>query len=388
MRAVPLPRPAHPRPSPPPPLQLFDFDTAAAPILEALCGGALDRARIELAREAELEARAAARALFETVRGAEGVECERLRMDLDRRHAEKARRRRDEDARTRERKYRAAVVDARALARQQVDTMLTDGFEDLEEEGVYADPVTEEIAAEFLPWLFSEMVPPRVAVLSEGIAVVNALGAAAMERAHATHDLCARLHAEHEAKCTADATLGAESDARALAADAVAAYLAAPPGEEPGAPERAPTVDDYLVSAKLVAPPGEPAAEEPAPAAEGDDGDAPPADAVTLAADAAALETAHRFFEADKEHSVAQHSFETVADGPLALGREEYAAVPSNVEAWPTPGPWRRLTGEVVQAGVREYYGGAVWEMAERRVAMGKEDVNVAGGEEGGAEAV
>lgn len=135
---------------------LFDFDQEAKPLLEVLVGKTLEMAMLELMEEEELATIRKRQAEFRKIRNAELTEVQRLERESRRRYAEKSRRAQQE------KEFKASLaslsrkVAARGFIRDYMGKLRESTFRDLEEKGIFFNPVKKEVEESFLPWLLQK----------------------------------------------------------------------------------------------------------------------------------------------------------------------------------------------------------------------------------------
>lgn len=135
--------------------ELFDFNFEVEPILEVLCGKALEQSLMEVLEEEELAAIRAHQEEFEQIRAQELAEVQRLEAEARRKEAERRRRKEQEMQRLRREETTRAKVAAIAFARQFVGQVRDSVFGRLATEGHFYDPVTREMEEKVMPKLLA-----------------------------------------------------------------------------------------------------------------------------------------------------------------------------------------------------------------------------------------
>jgi len=137
---------------------LFDFDTEVIPILEVLVGKTLETSLYEVMEEEEIAALQKRQTDFEKMRNAEIAEVQRLESESKRKEDEKLRRIEQERERMRQRATLREKVAARSFTRQYLSGISNTIFDQLEEDGLFYDPLKKEIETQFLPDVLSNVV--------------------------------------------------------------------------------------------------------------------------------------------------------------------------------------------------------------------------------------
>lgn len=136
--------------------ELFDFDFEVEPILEVLCGKALEQSLMEVLEEEELAAIRAHQEEFEQIRAQELAEVQRLEAEARRKEAERRRRKEQEMQRLKREDQTRAKVAAIAFARQFVGQVRDSVFGRLATEGHFYDPVAKEMEEAVMPKLLQQ----------------------------------------------------------------------------------------------------------------------------------------------------------------------------------------------------------------------------------------
>jgi len=135
--------------------ELFDFDFEVEPILEVLCGKALEQSLMEVLEEEELAAIRAHQEEFEQIRAQELAEVQRMEAAARRKEAERRRRKDQEMQRVHQEDQTKAKVAAIAFARQFVGKVRDSVFGRLVTEGHFYDPVAREMEEKVMPALLA-----------------------------------------------------------------------------------------------------------------------------------------------------------------------------------------------------------------------------------------
>lgn len=127
------------------PGELFNFEFEVEPILEVLVGKTIHMSMLEVLQEEELESIQQQQAEFETIRDIEKAEVQRLEAEIRRKAAEKERRIEQEKQQAIKRRELEEKIAARNLAREYLNDLHINVFQELESQGVFYDPLEKEI---------------------------------------------------------------------------------------------------------------------------------------------------------------------------------------------------------------------------------------------------
>lgn len=139
------------------PGELFDFDLAVEPILEVVVGKCLDQGLTEVLEEQELQLLKFQRERFEAERNAAIAETQRLEAECQRRFEEKERRLAQARVRAKAERAVATKAAAASVAKQYLSSLNTTVVKQLESEGVFYDPMVQQIEYTFMPWLVDQV---------------------------------------------------------------------------------------------------------------------------------------------------------------------------------------------------------------------------------------
>lgn len=135
---------------------LFDFDLEVQPILEVLVGKTLHVSMLEIMQEDELEAIRLQQEEYEMIRNVELAEVQRLEAEIKRKAQEKERRLAQERKRLEDQKRLEETIAARQFSSQFLNELHNTVFDQLEEQGVFYDPIQREIEQLFIPNILTE----------------------------------------------------------------------------------------------------------------------------------------------------------------------------------------------------------------------------------------
>ena len=135
--------------------ELFDFDSAVLPILATLTARMLDQALIEVREEQEMHELLTARLRFERERDISQAEVARLQASHERKMAEKERRFAAERSRLLAAQHAAQQRAATEAAERAMEAVRRE--EEMRAKAAEGDPLEEEVKAQFMPWLMSEV---------------------------------------------------------------------------------------------------------------------------------------------------------------------------------------------------------------------------------------